>query len=244
MATEKYVIAGLKVSMELLGERTVRQAEPYLCDFEGEPDMTVALSIEHIERINKQYPTLSFDDMEYVLTGSRFYFQFIRFGGFMLHSSCVVSDGKAYMFSANPGTGKSTHTALWLKYLGDKAYILNDDKPAIRLENGEFYAYGTPWSGKTDQNVNEKVPIGGVAFIERSKNCFIENMDTSEMFKNIYWQTVKPRIEANLDMLIEVCEKFITEIPIYRFGCDISEKAFKTSYEKLTGNKHIISDKK
>ena len=49
----------------------------------------------------------------------------------MLHSSAVVADGKAYLFTADSGTGKSTHTQLWPRMFGDRAYILNDDKPAL-----------------------------------------------------------------------------------------------------------------
>lgn len=241
MESKKYVIAGLKVLMRCSEEHMVKQGAAYLCDFEGEPDIRIEIDPETIKKTQEKHPGLTYDELEYVLTGSRFYFQFIRFGGFLLHSSCVVEDGKAYMFSANPGTGKSTHTSLWLKYLGeDKAFILNDDKPAIRLEDGVFYAYGTPWSGKTDKNINAKYPVGAVSFIERSDKCFITDMEPRDAFKNIYWQTVKPRIEANLDMLLETCDKFIKTVPIYRFGCDISEKAVKTSYDKMTGKKYIM----
>ena len=49
-------------------------------------------------------------------------------------------DDYAYVFSADSGTGKSTHTQLWLEHFGDRAYILNDDKPAIRLIDGKVYA--------------------------------------------------------------------------------------------------------
>ena len=72
----------------------------------------------------------------------------------LLHSSCVVYEDKAYLFSAPCGTGKSTHTQIWLKRFPG-AYILNDDKPAIRIMEDGVYAFGTPFSGKTDLNVNK-----------------------------------------------------------------------------------------
>ena len=74
----------------------------------------------------------------------------------LLHSSAVVVDGYAYLFSADSGTGKSTHTGLWKQHFGDRAYIINDDKPAIRKVDGEWYVFGTPWSGKTDTSVNPR----------------------------------------------------------------------------------------
>lgn len=243
METNQYIIAGLKVQMTTYGERTRLQSIPYLMPFDGEPDIVVDYTREAIEKAMSEYPHLSFDDKEYLMTGTRFYYRFLPFDGFMLHSSCVVADdGKAYLFSAQPGTGKSTHTALWLKYLGDKARILNDDKPAVRLENGVFYAYGTPWSGKTDQNINERYPIGGIAFLERSTECFIRPMEAEDAIKNLYWQTVKPRTEAAVDMLFGLVEKVIGAVPIRQFGCDISEQAFRTSYEGLTGRTYHKED--
>ena len=91
----------------------------------------------------------------------------------MLHASAVVVDGDAYLFSAPCGTGKSTHASLWLKYLKHKnPYILNDDKPAIRIVNDNIYVYGTPFSGKTDKNKNEKANLKGIAFLEQSNLLF------------------------------------------------------------------------
>lgn len=91
-----------------------------------------------------EHPEMNRDDWYYMLTGSDFYTQLLKFRGILLHSSCVVVDGAAYAFSADSGTGKSTHTALWLKHFGNRAYMLNDDKPAIRLVGDRVYACGTP----------------------------------------------------------------------------------------------------
>lgn len=67
----------------------------------------------------------------------------------LIHASVVEHNGNGYAFLGKSGTGKSTHSSLWIKYL--KEYeLLNDDNPAIRaMENGEVRVYGTPWSGKT-----------------------------------------------------------------------------------------------
>ena len=87
--------------------------------------------------------------LEYAYVGAEFNRKFLKYGGIMIHSSAVEVDGKAYLFSAPCGTGKSTHTKQWQKYFGaDQAIIINDDKPVLRrLEDG-WYAYGTPLVGK------------------------------------------------------------------------------------------------
>ena len=75
----------------------------------------------------------------------------------MVHASAVEVDGKAYLFSADSGTGKLTHTKQWQNYFGkERALIINDDKPAIRKDKNGWAAYGTPFSGKTDENLNRQ----------------------------------------------------------------------------------------
>ena len=141
-----YDIAGLTVRMNNCGGRSEKQAIPYLAknqDPEQHFDIDINVDKKRVEIAMREHPELNANDWEYMLTGSDFYTDLIKFNGILLHSSCVVVDGVAYAFSADSGTGKSTHTQLWLKHFGDRAYILNDDKPAIREIDGKIYACGT-----------------------------------------------------------------------------------------------------
>jgi hypothetical protein len=153
----------------------------------------------------------------------------------MLHSSAVVADGKAYLFSAPSGTGKSTHTELWLRAFGDKAYILNDDKPAIRLEDGEFFAYGTPWSGKTDRNTNEKVRLGGICILARGETNEIRRAFGKEAIFGIISQTVRPKDKEYLSKVLELVEKIVCNVPIWHLSCNTDIEAARVSYEAMSG---------
>ena len=167
-----YNIADLKVNMDLRYSFLLDKAKSYLISEENTdtPDITVRVSDESLNKCVADFKSDKFmPEYEYVLAGSAFYFELLRYSGMMLHSSAVAVDGYAYLFSADSGTGKSTHTSLWLKLLGERAYILKDDKPAIRCTDGKVYAYGTPFSGKNDINVNARVPLGGICFIERAE---------------------------------------------------------------------------
>lgn len=66
----------------------------------------------------------------------------------LVHGSCVAVGGSAYLFCAPSGTGKSTHARLWRELLGERALMVNDDKPLVRVAHGGAIAYGTPWDGK------------------------------------------------------------------------------------------------
>ena len=60
----------------------------------------------------------------------------LKYGCISIHSSAVVLGGRAFLFLGSSGTGKSTHSALWLKNFPG-ARLLNDDNPALRLEDGK-----------------------------------------------------------------------------------------------------------
>ena len=168
---KRYVIAGLKVDMEVSG-RTERQAVAYLASAEGAADITITCDVERILELN---PQLGNEEMaEYLGTGALFANALLDFGGSYLHASAVILDGKAYLFSAPSGTGKSTHTEKWCRLFG--ATYLNDDKPALRLVDDVWMVYGTPWSGKHDLSLPVGVPLGGIAFLRRGQENTIKKL--------------------------------------------------------------------
>ena len=174
---KSYKICDLVVNMDLKYSMIKDRAEKYLIENSNSPDVIIESDEDSISRIKEIAPHLSKAECEVIHTTSMFYRRLLSYDGFMLHSSAVCVDNKAYLFSANSGTGKSTHTTQWLKLFGDKAYIINDDKPALKIENGSVYVYGTPWSGKSDLNMNVRVPLQGICVLERSKKNFIEPLD-------------------------------------------------------------------
>lgn len=95
-------------------------------------------------------------------------------GSLMLHASVVESDGRAYLFMGKSGTGKSTHSRLWLDNFSGCS-LLNDDCPLVTASGDEvFQACGTPWSGKTPCWRNARYEVGGIARIRRAAvNRFI-----------------------------------------------------------------------
>lgn len=229
-------IAGLKVDIKNTGGRTGKQAISYLSDNQNEEqdiDIVIDVTEERIKSAMEEHPELQQDDWEYMLTGSDFYTQLIKFSGILLHSSCVVVDGYAYAFSADSGTGKSTHTQLWLKHFGDRAYILNDDKPAIRIIDNKVYACGTPWSGKYDYSTPKIVPLAGICFLERSDDNWIKKADTSKAVFNIFSQTVRRLGPNAMEKLFDVLEDIFSKVPIWELGCNISDDAVLTSYNAM-----------
>lgn len=230
-----YKIAGLHVAMETFG-RTERQAQPYLCECEQMADITVCSNRKAIMEL---FPGASEDIAEYLSTGINFYRKLLDYDGFMLHASAVVVDEKAYLFSANSGTGKSTHTKLWLEYFGSRAYILNDDKPALRLIDGKWYAFGTPWSGKEDISVNTCAEVAGIAVVKRAeKNSIEPYVGTSAIF-DIFSQVTRPRSYELREKSMNLLGKLISDVPIWKLSCNMELEAAKIAYQAMSAEKEV-----
>lgn len=228
-----YKIADLLVAMDTYG-RTQHQAEAYLSEADKEPDIIIT---SYRELMHQLHPTLSDDDCEYMGTGGSFYKELLKFDGFMLHSSAVVMDGKAYLFSANPGTGKSTHSELWLKVFGDRAYILNDDKPALRLIDGVWHACGTPWSGKNDISSNTCVPVGGICMLFRGETNQITPYTGKDAIFDLFVQTNRPKAMENRIILLDLLDKLFRQVPVWKLHCNMDPEAAVVSYEAMSGKK-------
>ena len=227
-----YNIADLYVSLEC-AVRTMKRAEKYyLTDSDINPDISIKTTPEEIADIYR--PDWTEEVKAYVYEGKLFYSELARrFNGMMIHSSAVVLDGNAYLFSAPSGTGKSTHTRLWLQKFKNRAYILNDDKPAVRIMPDGIFVYGTPWSGKEDISINKKAPLKGICFLNRDKTNWIKTMNTESKVVNLYHSAIKKVDKEVALKQLDIIENIIKKIPIYEMGCNISEESVEVSYNKM-----------
>lgn len=227
----RYKICGLNVSCDFRYPTMTARAEKYRSDFTGDADITVP-HMSDISALKANNPALTEDDCEIITTAESFYESLIPRGGFMLHASAVVLDNRAYLFSAPSGTGKSTHTAQWLK-LFPSARILNDDKPAIMLSDGIF-ACGTPWSGKSDLNLNLTVPLQGICILERAEKNFIHPIAPDEAIFALLNQTIRPAAESRMNALLGHIDRVVTEVGIFRMGCNISLEAAQVAFNTMS----------
>lgn len=234
-----YKIAGVYVSYEPKFDLLRQRSKPYLCTGSGKTEFTINVDEEKPREQLPKYPLLNLQSLEYMAVGADFYSALIERGGLLLHASAVVVNGVAYAFSAPSGTGKSTHTSLWLDYFkkqGKNTYIINDDKPALKLVDGKFYAYGTPFSGKNDLNVNTGVPLKAIGFIERSQKNYIEKIKPITAVTKILDQTIRPSDNTKMTKLLDLIEKLVTQIDVYVLHCNISEEAVITAYSAMSGD--------
>ena len=172
--------------------------------------------------------------LAYMESGSQFHRGLLRHNGIYLHASAVALDGQAYLFSADSGVGKSTHTRLWQAEFGEKARIINDDKPALRQLDGVWYAYGTPWCGKDGINQNEKARLAGICFLSRGTRNQIRKLSPQEALRLAMCQTVyKFWSVEELDAMLLQLERLLTQVPVYALTCLPNQEAARLSYETM-----------
>lgn len=102
----------------------------------------------------------------------------------LIHASAICHKNHAYAFVAKSGTGKSTHSSLWLKYIPG-CELINDDNPIIRIIDDIPYLYGSPWSGKTPCYRNVKIRLGGIVRIDRANANSISKLSPTVAFASL-----------------------------------------------------------
>ncbi len=235
----KYIIAGLKTEFDVKYDVLRERAKAYEADFDSsETDIKIEISEEYLNKKKEEIPQMSLANHEYFWTGNAFNIWLMDHNGIMIHSSCVEKDGYAYLFSADSGTGKSTHTHLWLKNLPGTR-IINDDKPALIKENDIWYACGTPFSGKTNENLNVKVPVRAITFIKRGTENKVSRLPVNEAVKLLFGQTIRSSYEERAYKSLEAVDSILRSVPVFSLECNMDDDAAFASYN---GIERLIKD--
>lgn len=235
-----YEIAGLRILIENRCKFTENFCEKYLSADQNSP-YDIATKVTNEEFYAEKALSENFSDgyIENICIYRGICRQLPVLNRMLLHAAVLQIDGNAYAFLGRSGTGKSTHTGLWLKYL-ENAKIVNGDKPIIGYTNSEFVAYGTPWNGKEGLGENTQAPLKGLCFLEQAKENAIRRLKPSEAATRIFNQILFPEDEENVSKTLELTDKLVTEVPCYLLQCDISEEAMKLSYEMMTGKTYRL----
>ena len=158
----------------------------------------------------------------------------LDYDGFLMHGSAIAKDGRAYLFCAPSGTGKSTHTRLWRERFPD-CFMVNDDKPIIRLEDGQFYACGTPWSGKHDLDTNVSVPLKGIVLLARGEENRIERVKPETLIGLLFNQIYRPSDQAAYLKTIDLVSEMLSSCPVYKLYCNMDIEAAEVAERALRG---------
>lgn len=232
-----YKIADSYVKMNCATPFMLRQCAPYAVEESACPDdQWMDLCLSQDQREEGRQRDFSPVMVEYNYTFAQFLQNILEQGGFCFHASAIQVDGEAVLFSADSGTGKSTHAGLWEKYLSDRHQVvrLNDDKPVIRVNEDGVWAYGSPWSGKHVIHTNAKAPVKALVFLEQAPENSIRALTPQEAFSLVFPQTFCMKTDARQRIhVLQLLDGFLRRVPVYVLACNISREAVELVYQTV-----------
>ena len=231
-----YRIAGFPVRMNCVTDFMQRQCAPYSIE-DKDTDTEGCLNLTYTDDDWQKYGRERIDlpTFEYGYTFLRFSNWITERGAFCFHASAISVNGEGLLFSADSGTGKSTHARLWKKYMTDCEVIpVNDDKPTIRFVEKTPYVCGTPWSGKHMLNTNIEVPVKALVFLEQAEVNQIEEIPAERALPMVLPQVLGGKSnQIQTAVLMGLLDCFLRGVPIYKLRCTPSEAAVRLVYDTV-----------
>ena len=163
--------------------------------------------------------------------------EFFAYDTLLFHGSVVAVDGEAYLFTAKSGTGKSTHTRLWREMLGERAVMVNDDKPFLEIKPEGVTAWGSPWMGKHRLGTNIDVPLKAICILERGEENRISPIRAQEALPMLMQQSQRPQDRKNLLKYMELVDQLSQKTEFYRMSCNMDPQAAVVAYEAMSGKR-------
>ena len=151
----------------------------------------------------------------------------------LVHGSAVAVDGKAYLFMAKSGTGKSTHTRFWREVFGGRAVMINDDKPFLALTDRGVVAFGSPWSGKHGLDANISAPLAGICILERGSENKIWPISAPETLEMLRKQSYCPMDAAARPRFEALTAQLAAVVPLWRMTCTKDPQAASLAHDTM-----------
>ncbi len=161
----------------------------------------------------------------------------VKYGVILMHSAVIAVDGIAYVFLAKSGVGKSTHIRLWQEVFGERAVVVNGDKPLFSFEESTLTVHGSPWKGKEQLGRPISLPVGGICLLERGAVNTIERASEAEIVAKIFHQVLLPTNAAEQAFFMSLINRIIKEIPIYKLKCNMEQEAALVAYQGMKKEK-------
>ena len=150
-----------------------------------------------------------------------------------MHASVTEKDGNALMFLGVSGTGKSTHSYLWRKYV-EGCTLLNDDEPIVRIyDDNSVRVFGAPWSGSTPCYRNVSAKISAFVHLHQSLENKLTEEDGRDAFVSIFSSTHTLQTDSSItnDVFNTVAD-ILGVVSVFRLDCRPDREAVSLT-EKL-----------
>lgn len=241
MFTGTYLLAEVAIRIDSLYEEVQQMCEPYRTELP--PVVHVSTTPGEIaeegrlsdrQREAEGLPPYHFPDayLETLTVYRKIATALLPMGVMLMHGSVIAVDGEAYMFTALSGTGKSTHVRLWRQLFGERAVMVNDDKPLIRVAD-QVMVYGTPWDGKHHLSNNIAVPLKAIVVLCRGAENEIHRISVQEAFPTLLQQSFRTEDPLVTMQAMQLLGRLSQQVGLYCLHCNMDPEAAVVAYRGM-----------
>lgn len=244
MITGNYRIGGICIQLHTLYEQVHALCRDYASA--DPPDETIIITQPDIDAErersasadrNAGRPVREYTDhyLESLAVYRKLAEQLLAYDTLLFHGSAIAVDGEAYLFTAKSGTGKSTHTALWRALFGERAVMINDDKPLLQISDDRILIYGTPWDGKHHLSSNLACPLRAICLLERAPDNRITGLRKAEAYPALLRQCYRSDDSVKLEHTLALLDALADRVGLYRLCCNREPAAAQLAYKTMKG---------
>lgn len=158
-------------------------------------------------------------------------------GGIVLHSCYTVYDGKAILFTAPSGTGKTTQANIWKRVYGSR--IVNGDLTLLQRTEKGWFACGFPHHGSADECFNERWPIAAIAIVRQAPEDRVEQIGPAQRLGLLYSEcTVNSWDGGQVTAAMELLTSLVLRVPTVMLHCTMEDTAAHVLHNFIFGEKN------
>lgn len=232
-------LAGIAIEVHALFASTKDFCSEYLCEEKAAFSVTIfpedlkyerEKSIADAVRIGRIVHHYADEYLETLALYRKIVDKLLEYQILLFHGSAIEVDGQCYLFTAPSGTGKSTHVRFWREHFGERAVMINDDKPLLSINADKILVHGTPWNGKHQLGSNRSAPLKAICLLQRGTANHIEAISPSEALSILLQQSYRSKNPEKLGCTLELVDALTKCCKFYRLHCNLDPSAAATAF--------------
>ncbi len=228
-------LAGKKIEINSFYRTVEEMCRDYICERVEKADLYITSTEESIEQERKkdvQEKKASEEQLEVLAVYRSIAEELLEHSIFLMHGSVVATNGRAYMFTAASGVGKTTRSMEWVRQI-ENSIVVNGDKPLLKIKEKEVYACGTPWCGKEKLNTNICLPLSGIILLERAEKSSLQKIEFSSAFPRLLQQTYRPQNPLKMAKTLALLKNMEKKVSFYKYCINLEDMDMKKLYEAV-----------
>ena len=229
-------VAGHSFAIHALYTQAYKQCRDYLTEEVAEKEIFITeedIISEQGDTTEQEVFIQRNDYLETLAIYRKISEEILDYDVFLMHGAVIAYKNSAYMFTAVSGTGKTTHIMKWLENLGE-SYVVNGDKPLIKISENEAIACGTPWQGKESLGTNCMVPLKAIVLMERGEDNEIEEIPFERALSFLIRQTYMPADVVKMKKTLTLVAKLKERVKFYKYVFNnMKDDAFEVAYKGI-----------